>query len=293
MQPDPQTPSEEIRAAGAAGVPSMRAAIVQTAVATAWCAGILFATFTISVDDSDLRSLVAPDAVEPFTPQPLTLPRSGGADGAGAGPAAGTVGARRLALPGGAGTEGVRTTPAGAVAGARRTTGQIMTTISLSQATGPAPGAPTSPLTGTGGGGATLTLDGGADGVEPRIVVRGGRPGSVGTMTIRVRNTGVAAAPLALTRKAITDRPGPYGGALSSRLLLRVSDAGGPIRTTMPLASAPTIALGAVPARRSRSWTIALVFPDGGIPVSARSGDNAFQGSAVDARLEVVERPAR
>lgn len=285
MHADPQTPREEIRAAG---VPSMRAAVVQTAVATAWCAGILFATFTISVGDSDLRSLVAPHTVEPFRVQPQALPRSAGAGGEGTAP--GAVGARRLVVPGGAGT-GERATSGATSA---RRTGQIMTTISLSQATGPAPVAPTGPLSGTGGAGTMLTLDGGADGTEARIVVRDGRPGSVGTMTIRVRNTGAAAAPLALTRGTITDRPGPFGGLLSSRLLLRVADAGGgPIRPASTLASTGTIPLGAVPPRRSRSWTVALVFPDGGVPASARSGDNAFQGSAVDARLEVVERPAR
>lgn len=285
MHADPRTPPE---ATGGTCVPSMRIAIVQTVVATVWCAGILFATFTISVGDSDLRRLLAPHAPEPFRVQPLTLPRSAVAGGEGPAPDSGPAAARRRAGDGAAATPG--TTAAGS--GARRT-GQIMTTISLSQATGPAPGAMTNPVTGTDGRGATLTLDGGGDGIEPRILVSGARPGSSGTMTIRVRNTGTVAAPLALTRKTITDRRGPYGGVLSSRLLLRVSDAGGRTRTTTPLASAGTVALGAVPPRGSRSWTVSLVFPDGGIPASGHSGDNAFQGSAVDARLEVVERPAR
>ena len=108
-------------------------------------------------------------------------------------------------------------------------------------------------------------------------------------MTIRVRNTGSAAAPIVLSPSTIVDRPGPLGGLLSSRLLLRVLEADGSVRSASGLAAAGVVELGSVPAAGARSWRVEIEFPDGGPPPSATTGDNVFQGSGVDALLEIAE----
>jgi hypothetical protein len=172
-------------------------------------------------------------------------------------------------------------TPAATIAGgARAATGGR-------SATSPAPATPARSavkgLTVTGEAGSLLTVDGGADGVAPRLVIAGARPGSVGEMELRVRNEGGRDAVVELRRDALQDAPGTGGGRLSERLRLAVVPIGGPVGFNGALATFHSAALGTVPAGERRSWWLALRFPEGG-------DDNAYQGAGVSASYTLVER---
>jgi hypothetical protein len=134
--------------------------------------------------------------------------------------------------------------------------------------------------------GATLTADGGADGVPPRLVVTRGRPGSVGVMQLRVSNTGDRDADLELSRGVLDDLPGVGGGVLSRRLELVITDPeSGVAHWSGMLGDFAKTGLGSVAAGGMRRWHVELRFLDGG----AHGGDNAYQGAGVAATYVLGE----
>lgn len=110
-------------------------------------------------------------------------------------------------------------------------------------------------------------------------------------MRVRVTNTSAGAARLVVAPTAVSDRPGPLGGRLSERLILRITDADGTPRTSTVLSAAGVTPLPSVPARSSRTWLVTLDFPDGGTPASSTTGDNVFQGSDMSFRLDLTQVP--
>ena len=109
--------------------------------------------------------------------------------------------------------------------------------------------------------------------------------------TFSVTNSSTAAAKLVVTPTAVSDRPGPLGGRLSDRLILRITDADGTPRTSTVLSAAGVTPLPTVRARSSRTWLVTLDFPDGGTPASSTTGDNVFQGSDMSFRLDLTQVP--
>lgn len=256
---------------------------LQSAAVLAWCAAIVATAAAWSEDDPALRSLVQ-------APRTLTLPAPAG-DVAG-GRTDGTRGLAADRARGATTTVAPPTVPPAAAAPASpavTTPATIRTTVVLGgrRHAGPTPVPGTAPVSSAEGNGATLSLDAGSPGTVPVIALRDARPGSAATMTLRVINTGTRAEPLTLVPGSVTDQPGALGGLLSRRLVLRLSDGDGRVRTSSPLATVRPTALGAVPPRASRTWRLTLEFPDGGPPGSPVTGDNVFQGSGVGIRLEV------
>lgn len=115
-------------------------------------------------------------------------------------------------------------------------------------------------------------------------------PGDAATTTFAVRNDGRAAAHLALTPGAVADRPGRGGGVLSRRIVLTVRDAAGAVLFRGTAAELGSASLGVVPPRREETFGLTAVFPDGGTPTGPSSGDNAYQGAALDLALDVQPR---
>jgi hypothetical protein len=308
MTPENPTPPDD------ADEPVRRRAVILRATAQAGavvvsCAAITFAAVTFTGDDDgSLRSLVAQG---PFGALLLPPPVVPGGDVVASGGSSRPTASAQQAAPAGRFGAAPKTTmplPAGsetAVGDRRVRRPMLVTTVTGGRGIGrpaPTPGSISSPVgapaavgaadgqaAGAADDGVTLLLDDGREGL-PEIALRQGRPGSIGAMTIRVRNTGPAAAPLVLSPATIVDRPGPLGGLLSTRLLLRVLDEDGGVRSASALASVGTLDLGFVPAGGTRTWRIELEFPDGGTPPSPTTGDNVFQGAVVDAVLEIAER---
>jgi len=112
-------------------------------------------------------------------------------------------------------------------------------------------------------------------------------PGDRVTGTVALTNTGDHPGNLTLSPGGLRDRPGAYGGRLSTVLRLRVEDLGGgraPVETT--LAGARTIALGRLAAGRTRAFRVTATFPDTGLPSGPGTGDNLQQGSSAQVALQ-------
>lgn len=119
---------------------------------------------------------------------------------------------------------------------------------------------------------------------EPIFSASNLRPGSSVTGTVTITNAGRAPGSLALSAHNLHDTPGPNGGRLSLLLDLWVEDITGGSRHRIyagRLAAMPAQTLGCM--RPGRKWTyrFTVTFPDSGRPSSARTADNAFQGSSV------------
>jgi hypothetical protein len=111
-------------------------------------------------------------------------------------------------------------------------------------------------------------------------------PGDSITGLITLSNKGDKPGTLALVMSGVRDRPGAYGGRLSSVLRVRLEDLTSgrpPIETT--LARNTPISLGDLPGRQSRTYRVIASFPDTGTPAGPALGDNLLQGSSVEVGL--------
>jgi hypothetical protein len=121
-------------------------------------------------------------------------------------------------------------------------------------------------------------------------------PGDSVRGVVTIANDAPAARGLILAKRALRDRPGPYGGSLSTALLLRVEgrfpggDGGWRPIYEGGLATMPRLELGRFAAGESRDYRLTATFPNGGAPPSPTTGDNALQGSAMTVRYAWGER---
>ena len=117
-----------------------------------------------------------------------------------------------------------------------------------------------------------------ADGLKPGEKVAG---------ILSLTNQGDKPGALALAVTGRHDRPGAYGGRLGNVLRLKVEDISGrtPARESV-VNQASTFALGTMVGRETRNYRVTATFPDGGIPPTAFTGDNALQGSSVELALQ-------
>ena len=108
-------------------------------------------------------------------------------------------------------------------------------------------------------------------------------PGDSVTGLITLNNKGDKPGSLALMLSGLRDRPGLYGGRLSSVLRLRIDDlttGGAPVETT--LARTTPLPLADLRGRQARTYKVTATFPDTGVPAGPGLGDNAQQGSSVE-----------
>jgi len=103
-------------------------------------------------------------------------------------------------------------------------------------------------------------------------------PGQETTGTVQLVNTGDGPETMTLDSSDPVDQPGPAGGRLSQRLLLRVYDvsAGSRLVYDGSLTGLHLADLGTWDTSESHTFRFVVSFPDGG----ANGADNAYQGSA-------------
>ena len=113
------------------------------------------------------------------------------------------------------------------------------------------------------------------------------RPGDKVAGILSLTNKGDKPGVLALGVTGRRDRPGAYGGRLGNVLRLKVEDLSGrtPARESV-VNQASTFALGTLVGRETRNYRVTATFPDGGIPPTPFTGDNALQGSSVELALQ-------
>jgi len=110
---------------------------------------------------------------------------------------------------------------------------------------------------------------------------------SMGSVTLT--NDGDIDGQFWFTTSDIGNTPGANGGNLSDALQLRVMRGAttvysgdiNAVPAVAPLSDAGTIAAGA-----SATYTVEVMFPDGGTPTTATTEDNAYQGSAMTIDLD-------
>jgi hypothetical protein len=114
------------------------------------------------------------------------------------------------------------------------------------------------------------------------------RPGGSVAGDVRIGNDGESAGRFSVRFADLADAPGPYGGKLSERLHFALFDV-----TTTPVtlfsgaaAELAELDLGTLAAGERRDYRVVATFPDGGVPASATTGDNAYQGSALTLDVE-------
>lgn len=123
------------------------------------------------------------------------------------------------------------------------------------------------------------------------ILTAGGMsPGDSAEGTVTITNSGDLTGAFALSSAALADTPGPNGGKLSDRLRLDVSDITRPATpvgvSSSALSAMPARALGSFAPGEARTYRFVVSFPDGGIPLSNTSGDNAYIGSTARLRFD-------
>lgn len=108
-----------------------------------------------------------------------------------------------------------------------------------------------------------------------------GAPGTNGTVIIK--NTGDVAGTFTLSKTSLTDTPGANGGQLSSVLDLKVEDVtkeASPVTVySGKVGAMGAQSLGKFTAGEARTYKFTVTFPDGGVPSSPTTGDNAYKGS--------------
>jgi hypothetical protein len=112
------------------------------------------------------------------------------------------------------------------------------------------------------------------------------RPGQEGEGEVAITNEGIVPSSLSLTTTRVDDAPGPNGGDLSEVLDLVVLDITDPSSPRSvfkgDFTEGRSIDLGSLGAKASRRFRFVVEFPDGGLPPSATTGDNAFMGSTME-----------
>jgi hypothetical protein len=192
-------------------------------------------------------------------------------------------------------------------AAAYTTTGLLVAGLAIAVAvvgSGPAPGAEVALLASEKDG--HLTLGNSASG-EPIVSAAGLVPGEVVEGEVTIRRGGSQRARLSLSPRAPADAPGPHGGVLSSVLEARITEhkklrsRTGDVRTKTTTIHAGALGsmdeirlgyLGRRSLRAKRRYEFRIEFPDGGVPSSAASGDNAFQGSSTSVSFVWRAAPA-
>ena len=113
------------------------------------------------------------------------------------------------------------------------------------------------------------------------------KPGDKVAGILSLTNQGDKPGALALAITGRRDRPGVYGGRLGNVLRLKVEDLSGrtPARESV-VNQASRFALGTLAGRETRTYRVTATFPDGGIPPTAFTGDNALQGASVELALQ-------
>ena len=115
-------------------------------------------------------------------------------------------------------------------------------------------------------------------------------PGDLISGTCSITNTGNVPASFTLNEGNIVDTPGPNKGTFSSELTVLIED------TTVPaspvtmysgkIGSMPGIDCGVTNAGATKSYKFTVTFPDGGIPGTASTGDNSYQGTTFSVRYD-------
>jgi hypothetical protein len=110
-----------------------------------------------------------------------------------------------------------------------------------------------------------------------------GAPGTNGTVVIT--NSGDVAGTFTLSKTSLTDTPGANGGLLSGVLNLKVEDvtkAGSPISVySGKVGAMGAQSLGSFAAGEAPTNKLTVELPDGGVPASPTTGDNAYKGSSM------------
>jgi hypothetical protein len=123
---------------------------------------------------------------------------------------------------------------------------------------------------------------------------RGGR--------VRIRNRGTQPVRLALARRRMAEAPGPNGGAPSGVVRVKLKryvrsgnrrHSGKVMAYQGRLAKMPRVDLGRLSAHRRHRYRLSLGMPDGGIPPSPTTGDNAYQGSTLSVDFVWLARRSR
>ena len=134
------------------------------------------------------------------------------------------------------------------------------------------------------GPGGTLTLSNDKEGAAI-LSLSGMRPGDSVTDTVTLGNTGTLPGDLSLATSDLVDTPGAGGGALSSKLDLRIRDVSAPGSPVTvyddKIGSLTPVALGTLAAGDSRVYEFRVSFPDAG-----PGAENAYQGSAMSIRFD-------
>ena len=118
----------------------------------------------------------------------------------------------------------------------------------------------------------------------------GVRPGEERAGVVQIGNDGTDGGRLSLRLDGLEEQPGIYGGQLSQALSLVVADITDPQRPATVYAGLPAglreRPLGVFAAGERREYRIAATLPDTGVPGSATTGDNRFQGARLTFGLE-------
>jgi Ca2+-binding RTX toxin-like protein len=110
-------------------------------------------------------------------------------------------------------------------------------------------------------------------------------PGSFGEGEVTITNSGTVPGSLALSSSGGSDSAGLYGGVLSERLHLEVSDVSGGASAPVYLGrfdAMPTQALGVLVAGASRTYRFRVSMVDGGAPSTPYVDDNLYQRASAD-----------
>lgn len=109
------------------------------------------------------------------------------------------------------------------------------------------------------------------------------KPGDVKTGTVTIQNTGDLSGDFGLSMLKTADVAGPNGGRLFNVLKLKIDDGATNVYDgnlkDFPSSATP-LALGTYAPNDSHTYTFTVTFPDGGVPGSNSTGDNAYQGSS-------------
>jgi len=112
------------------------------------------------------------------------------------------------------------------------------------------------------------------------------KPGQSQSGTVDITNTGDVAGVFSLSKDNVVDSD--LANPLSENLDLVVADIGTPtvpgaaaVKYSGKLGDMPASAMGTLNAGDARRYRFTVTFPDGGVPASATTGDNAYKGDNV------------